>query len=145
MTSKSNILKRIFRRTLWLIFILLLTIGFSTGGVLANSCQGGAGCLICAAMVHPHIPGMDMEMVNPGCQTAEQNSSCGFETGRRVDDSDSMAIIAESGTGQYSKIFQAVSKESDQADLYRGNITQNKYPDPGELTPIYLLDQSLLC
>ena len=145
MTLKSNILKRIFRRTLWLIFTLILTTGFSTAGVLANSCQGSAGCLICAAMVHPHIPGMDTEMVNPGCQTAEQDSSCSFETGRRADASNSMVIVAESGTRQYFSIFAAVFDESDQADLYRRVITKFKYPDTGEDTPIYLLNHSLLC
>lgn len=145
MSLKSNILNSILRRALWLTFTLLLSIGFSTGGVLANSCQGNAGCLICAAMVHPRIPGMDMEMVNPVCQAAEQNSSCGFETDRRADDSDLMAMVAESGTRQYFSIFAAVFDESDQADPYRRVITQFKYPDTGEVTPIYLLNQSLLC
>jgi len=127
-----------------------LTLGFysysfSVGGVLANSCQGGADCLNCAAAAHPHIPGMDVEMVNQGCQSAEQNSSCGFETGRSSDEFDRMATVAESGTPPYSGIFSAASDESDQADLYREFITQFQNPDRSELTPIYLLNLSLLC
>ena len=145
MNPKINIRNVLPRKALCIAFILLIGFIFSTGSVLANSCQGGADCLICAAAVHPHIPGMDAEMVNQGCQSAEQNSSCGFETGRSADEFDRTAAVVKSDTHPYSGIFSAASDESDQAHLYREFITQFQSPDRSELTPIYLLNLSLLC
>ena len=145
MNLKLNIVNVFSRRTLCIMFILLVGISFSAGGVMANSCQGGAGCLNCAAAAHPHIPGMDAEMANQGCRSAEQNSSCGFETGRSADEFDRTAAVVKSGTHPYSGIFSAASDESDQAHLYREFITQFQNPDRSELTPIYLRNLSLLC
>jgi hypothetical protein len=145
MNPKIHIRGEFTRKALWTAFILLIGFSFSTGGALASSCQGGADCLICAAAVHPHLPGMDVEMVNPGCQSAEQNSSCGFEAGHSADEFGSMATVAESGTHLYPGIFSAASDESDQAHLHRVLIARFEYPDRGELTPIYLLNNSLLC
>jgi len=146
MNSNLNILNAFSRKALRIAFILLIGFSFSAGGALAKDCPGGPGCLICAAAVHPRIPGMDVEMVNRGCASAEQNSSCGLETGRRADELDRMAAVAESGTQQpYPGIFSAAPAEFDQAHLHPGFITQSQYPDRGELTPIYLLNQSLLC
>ena len=145
MNLKPNILKSFSRRTLWTLFILFVGISFSTGGVLANSCQGGADCINCAAAAHPHLPGMAAEMVNQGCQPADQNRSCGFEAGHSADDFDKMATVVTSDTDLFGGIFSAASDESDQAHLYREFISQFQYPDRGELTPIYLLNLSLLC
>jgi len=145
MTRKLNILIGFSRKALCIAFLLLIGFSFSAGGVLANSCQGGADCVICAAAAHPHIPGMDVQMVNPGCQSAEQNRSCGFETGRNADEFGRTAAVVKSSTQPYSGIFSAASDESDQADLYREFITQFQNPDRSELTPIYLLNLSLLC
>ncbi len=145
MNRKLNILNAFSRKALCIAFILSIALSLSAGGVLANSCQGGADCLNCVAAAHPHITGMDVEMVNQGCQSAEQNSSCGFEAGRSADEFDRVATVAESGTHPYSGIFLAASDESDQTHLYRGFITQLQYPDRSELTPIYLLNLSLLC
>jgi hypothetical protein len=132
-------------RAICIVFTLLIALSFSAGGVQANSCQGGADCLNCAAAAHPHIPGMDVEMFNPGCQSAEQNSSCGFEAGRSADEFDRLATVAESGTHTSSGIFSAASDQSDQADLLREFITPVQNLDNRELTPIYLLNLSLLC
>ena len=145
MNRKLNILNGFPRKALCLTLILLIGFSFSAGGVLANSCQGGADCLNCATAAHPHIPGMDVQMVNPGCQSAEQNSSCGFETGRSTDEFDKTTAVVKSDTQPYFGIFSAASDESDQADLYREFITQFQSPDRSELTPIYLLNLSLLC
>ena len=145
MNLKPNILKSFSRRTLWIFFILFVSVSFSTSGVIANSCKGGADCLNCAAAAHPHLPGMDVEMVNQGCQSTEQNRSCGFEAGHSADDFDRIATIVTSGTHSYSGIFSIASDESDQAHLHLEFLTQFQYPDRGELTPIFLLNQSLLC
>ena len=144
MNRKPNILNVFSRKALYIAFILLIGFSFSTAGALAKGCPGGAGCLKCAAAAHPHIPWMDAEMVNRGCQSAEQNRSCGFEAGPRADEFDSIATVAESGTHPYPGIFSAASDEFDQAHLHNGFITQFQYPDRGKLTPIYLLNLSLL-
>jgi len=91
------------------------------------------------------MPGMDAEMVNHGCQSAEQNRSCGFEAGSRSDQFDKMATVAQSGTHPYPGIFSAATDEFDQAHLLKGFVAQFQYPDRGQLTPIYLLTLSLLC
>jgi hypothetical protein len=145
MNRKLNILTLISRKALRITFALLIALSFSAGGVLANSCQGGTDCIYCAAAAHSHIPGIDMEMVNQGCQSAEQNSSCGLEAGSSADDFYRMAALVKSGTQPYSGIFAVASGESDQTHLYREFITQFQYPARGELTPIYLLNLSLLC
>ena len=145
MNRRLNIFTVFSRKAIYVVFTLLIALSFSAGGALAKSCQGGADCIICAAAVHPHLPGMDVEMVNPGCQSAEQNSSCGFEAGRSANELDSMATVAESVTHPYSGIFSAASVDFDQAYLYQGFITQFQYPDRGKLIPIYLLNNSLLC
>lgn len=145
MNRKLNILHAYSRKALCITFLLLIGFSFSAGGVLANSCQGGPDCLNCVAAAHPHIPGMDLEMVNQGCQSAEQNRSCGFETGHSADEFDNIAAVVKSGTHTYSGIFSVASDESDQADLYREFITQFQNHYRSDLTPIYLLNQSLLC
>lgn len=85
------------RKMVCIIFILLVGISFSTGGVMANSCRGGIGCLNCAAETHPRIP-MDADTGNHSCQPDGQNRSCGFEVGHRSDKFDSIAPVTESGT-----------------------------------------------
>ena len=145
MNRNLNILNVFSRKALYIAFILLIGFSFSAGGALAKGCPGGFDCLNCAAAAHPHMPGMDAEMVNHGCQSAEQNRSCGFEAGSRSDQFDSMATVAESGTHPYPGIFSAASDEFDQAHLHKGFITQFQYPDRSKLTPIYLLNESLLC
>lgn len=145
MNRKLNILNVFSRKALYIAFMLLIGFSFSAGGALAKDCPGGADCLICAAAAHPHLPGMDVEMVNPGCQSAEQNRSCGFESGRSADELGSIAAVAGSGTQPSSGIFSAASDEFDQTHLHQGFITQLYYPGRGKLTPIYLLNQSLLC
>ena len=145
MNLKLNIGPDFFRKTLWIVFTLFIGISFSAGGVMANSCQGGPDCLNCAAAVHPRMPGMDPEMVNPGCQSADQNGSCGFEAGQSPDDLEAMAAVVKSGSHPPPGIFSAAFVESGQAYLYQGFNTQFQYPDRSELTPIYLLNLSLLC
>jgi len=145
MNRKLNILSVSSRKALCTAFALLIALSFTAGGVLADSCQGGADCMICAAAAHPHIPGMDMTIVDRDCQSAEQNNSCGFESGRSADEFDRLAAVAESGTHPHPGIFSFTSDAADQAHSGRIFISQFQYPDRGKLTPIYLRNQSLLC
>ena len=145
MKRKLNIRNPFSRKAFCIAFALLIALSFSAGGVLANSCQGGADCIICAAAAHPYMPGMDMKMVNQGCRSAEQSDSCGFESGRSTDEFDRLAAVAESGAHPYPGIFSFTADAADQDHLGRIFIAQFQYPDRGELTPIYLRNLSLLC
>jgi len=145
MNRKLNILNESSRKTLCIAFTLLIALSFSAGGVLADNCQGGVDCMICAAAAHPHIPGMDMTIADQGCQSADQNNSCGFESGRGADKFDRLAAVAGFGTHLFPGIFAFISDEADQAHSGRIYISQFQYPDRGKLTPIYLRNQSMLC
>ncbi len=145
MNLKPNILKAFSRKTLWILFSLFIGISFSTGGVMANSCQGGSDCINCAAAAHPHLPGMDAEMLNQGCQSTDQNRSCGFEASHSAGDLERMAAVVKPGIPLFNGIYSVASDEPGQAYLHQGFFTQFQYPDRGELTPIYLLNLSLLC
>lgn len=145
MNPKAHIRGEFSRKALSITFFLLIGFSLSAGGVLANMCQGGPDCFNCAETAHPHIPGMDIEMVNQSCKSAEQKSSCGFETGHSADEFDRIAAIAESGTHTSSGIFSAARDGSDRAHVHRGFIAQFQVFDRGRLTPIYLLNHSLLC
>lgn len=145
MNLKLNILNVFSRRTLCIIFILLVGISFSVGGVMANSCQGGAGCLNCAAAAHPHIPGMDADMANQGCQPADQNRSCGFESGHRPNEFDRIASVVGFGTYPYTGIFIVASDKFDPTSLPGMPISRIQFDDRGGSSPIYLSNRSLLC
>jgi hypothetical protein len=125
--------------------MLLVSIGFSAGGAMANHCQGGIDCLNCAAMAHGHMPSNHLTVGYHGCRPVGQNGSCGFETGHRPDKFDRIASTTGFGNFQHAGIFSAASDNSDQAHLYRLVIPPYHYPVLGELTPVYLLNQSLLC
>ena len=145
MKLKLNVLNLFSRKTLGIVLMLLVGIGFSAGGVMADSCQGGIGCLNCAAAAHPHMPGVDADMGNHGCQPDGQNRSCGFEVGQRADKFDRIASAVEFSTDQYSGIFFVASDKFDQTPVPEALISQLQYRDTGGSTPIFLLNRSLLC
>ncbi len=145
MNIKLNKLYVFSRKTLCIIFILVVGLSFSAGGVMADSCQGGIGCLNCAAEAHPHIPGMDADTGNHSCQPDGQNRSCGFEVGHRADKFDRIASAVEFSTDQYCGIFFVASDKFDPTLLPEVLISQLQYPDTGGSTPIFLLNRSLLC
>jgi hypothetical protein len=144
MNSNIHMLGWFSRKTLCIALAVVIALGFLAGGAMADSCTGGADCLICVAATHSHLPGMDGEIVNRACGSSAPNSSCGFETGPRRDEFDRIAAVAESGGHSYSGIFMAASDEFDPSYLHRGFLTQFQYPHRGEPTPIYLRNQSLL-
>ena len=145
MKLKLKILNLFSRKTLGIVLMLLVGIGFSAGGVMADNCQGGIGCLNCAAEAHPHMPGMDAATGNDSCQPDGQNRSCGFEVGQRADEFDSIASMAGFGNYQHAGIFFVASDKFDPTLLPEVLISQLQYPDTGGSTPIFLLNRSLLC
>ena len=132
------------RKVLCITLLLLIGFSFSAGGAMANSCKGSVDCLNCIAAAHPRIPRLDVEMVQPDC-TTNPNGSCGIETGRVAHAFDRVAAVADSGSHFHSGSLSAAIDESDQYYLYRGVLFKSQYPDRGELTPIYLRNDALLC
>ena len=145
MKREANIRNVFSRKTLCILLMLLVGISYTAGGAMADNCPGGPGCLKCAARPHAHIPGVQPNIGDPGCQPAGQNGSCGFEVGRHPVKFDRIASTAGFGSFQHAGIFIAASDYLDQANLYRFAISPFQYPDPGELVPVYLLNKSLLC
>ena len=145
MNLKSNIGPDFFRKTLWIVFTLFIGISFSAGGVMANSCQGGPDCLNCAAAAHPHIPGMDADMANQGCQSADQNRSCGFESDPHPNEFDRIVSVVGFGTYPYTGIFIVASDKFDPTHLSGMPISRIQFADTGGSPPIYLSNRSLLC
>ena len=145
MNLKLNIHTAFLRKALSIILIVSISIGFSIGSALANSCQGGADCLICAELPHRHVPGAGAGMEDPDCRTAGQNSTCGFEASRNPDEFQGIVSSVRSYHQAHAGIFAAVSDENGQILLPKEFVSQFLLFDSGGAAPIYLLNQSLLC
>jgi len=145
MKLERNILKPFCRTAICIILMLFISIGFSFGAALANSCQGGADCLICADLPHRHVPVAEAEMEDPGCRPAGQNRTCGFETSRNPDEFRGIASSVRSYHQAHAGIFAAVSDEYGRIRLSKEFVSQFLLSDSGGAAPIYLLNQSLLC
>jgi hypothetical protein len=86
-----------------------------------------------------------MDMAPHGCQPAEQNSTCGFETSQNPDEFHGIVSSARSYHQAYSGIFAAGSDEYGQFCFPGEFVSQFPLSDSGGQAPIYLLNQSLLC
>ena len=124
---------------------VFMGIGFSFGGALASSCEGGADCPVCAEFPHGHVPGTAANMQGPGCTPDGQNSSCGFEAGQDPEKFNSAVSSVRSYRQSHAGIFAAVSDEFGQARLPKKPIPRFLFSDSGRSIPIYLFNQSLLC
>ena len=140
-----NIPKPFRRKSICVILILLTGIGFAFGIAAANSCEGGADCLVCAKMTHGHVPGTAADMQNPGCLPDGQNSSCGFESSQDPVEFHGIVSTVRSYHQPHSGIFAAVSDEYSQTLFPKEFAPQFLLSDSGETAPIYLLNQALLC
>jgi hypothetical protein len=145
MNFKINIRKVFSRKAICIIFVLFISISFPLSGVMADSCKGGVGCLDCTEPAHSHVPGTQMDMAPHGCQPAEQNSTCGFETSQNPDEFHGIVSSARSYHQAYSGIFAAGSDEYGQFCFPGEFVSQFPLSDSGGQAPIYLLNQSLLC
>jgi hypothetical protein len=145
MNIDLNILKPFCRTAICIISILFISIGFSFGGALAASCQGGAACLVCAELPHGHAPAAGADMENPGCPLGGQNSTCDFETSQNPDEFQGIVSSVRSYHQAHAGIFAAVSDEYGQTLLPKEFVPQFLLSDSGGAAPIYLLNQVLLC
>jgi hypothetical protein len=137
--------KAFARKAICIIFVLFISISFPLSGAMADSCKGGAGCLDCTEAAHSQVPGTQAGMAPHGCQPAEQNSTCGFETGQSPDEFHGIVSSARSYHQTYSGIFAAASDEYGRSRFPGELISQFPLSDSGGQAPIYLLNQSLLC
>jgi hypothetical protein len=104
-----------------------------------------ADCLMCARQLHRPLPGAHMRTESPGCRSAEQNSTCGFEAGREREKFYGIASAVRSFYPARTGIFAGASDEYDQFRISRRLITSSFSSEPGPKAPIYLRNQSLLC
>jgi hypothetical protein len=145
MNLKFNMRHSILLKALCVSLILFLGVGFSFAGAQANSCEGGAGCLICARQAHHYLPGVQTRVEKPGCSPSEQNNACGFKAGQ---DSEKFFGIASTIRSFYpvrTGILGGASDEFDPFRIPRGLSTPSFLAEPGPKAPIYLRIHSLLC
>jgi len=145
MSLKLNIGNVCFRTAICIGVILLVSVGYSFGGARAESCQGGADCLICARQPHHHAADTSTHMATPGCWPDGQNSSCGFEAAPDAEKFYGIASTVRPLHPERSAIFAGTSDEEGQFRLSRGRISLFSLSEPGGKAPIYLLNHSLLC
>jgi hypothetical protein len=145
MDLKLNMGNAFSIKALCISLILFMSIGYSFGGAQANSCEGGAACLICARQPHRHLPGAQSRAENPGCGPAEQNSTCGYEAGRDSEKFYGIASAVRSFYPARTGIFAGASDEYDPFRVSRVRIAAFSLSDAGAKAPIYLRNLSLLC
>jgi hypothetical protein len=88
---------------------------------------------------------MDADMANQGCQPADQNRSCGFESDPHPNEFDRITSVVGFGTYPYTGIFIVASDKFDPAHLPGMPISRIQFADRGGSPPIYLSNRSLLC
>jgi hypothetical protein len=133
------------RKSLSIILIAFMGIGFSFSGALASSCHGGAECLVCAELPHGHVPGVMPDMENPGCPPDGQNSTCGFEASQDPVEFQGIVSSIRLYHNTDAGIFAALMDEYGQALLPKEFVPQSLLSDSSGTAPIYLLNQTLLC
>ena len=145
MIKDLNILNAFPRKACYIIFTLFLSISFSLGGVLANGCKGGPDCLNCAQLAHLHVPGAVADMENHGCWPDDNNGTCGVENNQNPDEFHGIVPAIRSDNHAYSGIFSDAPGEHTQSHLSGELRSQYRSHGKVRITPIYLLNHSLLC
>lgn len=145
MKLKLGIRAAFLRKALGISLVVLMSIGFSYSGALANGCRGGVDCLACAPHIHPQVSILQGQMENQSCWPAADDVSCAVENGRRRNEYDGGAAFI--GTyHQASFGFTAAARlETGSSRFSKAFLPSFLSYDPGGLSAIYLLNQSLLC
>lgn len=142
MKLKPNIPGAIARKAFCIALVLLISLNFLVGSALASDCRGGAGCLICAASMHPGFP--EMDMASDGCPPAAQNSSCGFEVSPGPYKFLGIIPAVIPDNNELGGIISDVS--ADEAVYSAGEfLPQTVVSTASRSSSIYLINNSLLC
>jgi len=148
MINQSNISHVYSRKAICITMVLVIGLSLIAGGALANTCHGGSGCLNCAEFMQPRLPGtdMDMGMMEPhGCQQPLISaSSCSFEVSPAPDEFHGIIPTVRPENMDTGSIIVSVS-ENDPSRTAGAFISQILYFGSGRSTPIFLINQSLLC
>ena len=111
MNLELNIRTAFLRKALNITLALFISLGFSFSGALADNCQGGIDCLVCAELSHGHVPGAVANIENPGCTPIGSNSTCDIEANQNPDKFRGIVSPVRSYHPWYTGIFAAVSDE----------------------------------
>ena len=145
MNSGSNMLNPFGRKAICIILVLLMCISFSSGSAAANSCEGGVDCPVCAERPHGHVPGAAASMDNPDCPLGGENNTCGIEAKQVPDEFQGIVSSIRSYHQLYNGIFATVLDEYGYTFLSKEFASQFLFSDSKGKTPIYFLNQTLLC
>ena len=145
MKSKLNILAALLRKGVCIAFMLLISVNFSVGSSLSNTCKGGPDCANCADSAHSHMPGATAQMENTNCRPGDKNTTCGFEAGRTPDDANRIALTVRSDPYEFPGIFVVRSEVHTRPNSSGDFPLQFDSPDTNGAIPIFLLNDSLLC
>lgn len=145
MMVQFHIVTAFTRKACYIIFILLISISLSFGGIQAKSCKGGADCLNCAAQAHRHFPGTHAGMENQGCGPGQEDSPCGYEASQPPDGFHGIVSAGRLDNHEFCGIFSVASGEGGQCNFSGKFLQQFDSAKIDEAIPIYLLNASLLC
>jgi hypothetical protein len=145
MNLRLNISNAFFRKTFCITLGLLFSLNFIAGAAIAKGCDGGDGCISCAEPLHPHLPGMDMNMAPHGCQPLGQKGSCSFEIGSDLDQFNAVIPAVRTDQNEAGGIISAAAVDGSPAPKNEEFLPQPLYSAVKPTTPIYLIIHSLLC
>ena len=145
MMVQFHIVTAFTRKACYIIFILLISISLSFGGIQAKSCKGGADCLNCAEQAHRHVSGPHAGMVNQGCGPGQRDGTCGFEASHSPDEFHGIVSVGRLDNHEFCGIFTAASDACGQSDFSSEFLLRFDSPNTDGPIPIYLLNDSLLC
>jgi len=146
MNYKLNIPNAFSRKVICVTLVLVVSLSLLAGGALADTCHGGTGCLNCAESMHPQLPGMDEGMMVPhGCrQPLIPDSSCSFEASPGPDKFHAIIPSVDPVNFETGSIYISIS-DNDPSPTAGAFLSQTLYFGAGRSTPIFLINQSLLC
>ena len=140
-TISNAFLRKVFCTTL----VLLFSLNFLAGAALAKSCDGGADCMICDEVMHPHLPGMDMATAPHGCQPLGEQGQCSFEISSGLDKLHGIIPAFRTDQNEAGDIVSAASIDNWPNQTAAKFSSPLLYSDTQPTTPIYLIIHSLRC
>jgi len=148
MKLKTAISSAFLRKAFCVSLMLFFSLNIFIGAALAKGCDGEDGCFACAEALHPHFPGMDMANKVPaphGCRPFEQKTPCSFEISSSLDKFQTIIPAARIDQQETGQIAGAVTVDNNPAPTAAKFSLPHLYSDTQPTTPIFLINNSLLC